>query len=131
MSNDVNKKPIKITSSFFMVHLLGAVGFKGLLSPSGRKCLSLCRGGCVVTYWTPSCHPERSEGSKILRVRLRTLRGFLALLETRISPGVYPELAEGVEMTRERYTRQLRKCNTVFSVFVFCLLANREKFCKT
>ena len=27
-------------------------------------------------------------------------RRFLALLETRISPDVYPELAEGVEMTK-------------------------------
>ena len=34
------------------------------------------------------------------RANARDLRRrFLALLETRISPGVYPELAEGVEMT--------------------------------
>src|SRR3989337_1044693 len=30
-------------------------------------------------------------------------RRFLALLETRISPGVYPELAEGVEMTHPSF----------------------------
>ena len=35
------------------------------------------------------------------RANARDLRRrFLALLETRISPGVYPELAEGVEMTK-------------------------------
>jgi len=35
------------------------------------------------------------------RANARDLRRrFLALLQTRISPGVYPELAEGVEMTR-------------------------------
>ena len=35
------------------------------------------------------------------RADARDLRSrFLALLETRISPGVYPELAQGVEMTK-------------------------------
>ena len=56
------------------------------------------------------CHPERN--ARDLRSR------FLALLETRISPGVYPEPDEGVEMTIRFYLCAFASLREIFRILV-------------
>ena len=67
-----------------------------------KHVLSLVEGSPRRQVTGKACPPERN--ARDLR------RRFLALLETRISPGVYPELAEGVEMTIRFSFAPLRLC---------------------